>query len=121
MLMSTVCALISAGGLGVAFLVARRRRYAAAMRVAAVSLLPLGLAMTGVVRFVVNMTMNPVAWAGFGVLGLALLLFLCARLAAGRGRRGGPPALPDARRRAGREDPADDFSDIEAILRKHGI
>ncbi|RBM23972.1 hypothetical protein [Streptomyces sp. PT12] len=140
MLIGTVCTLLSAAGLGVAFLVARRRRYALALRTAAVALLPVGLAMTGVVRFVVNMTFNPVAWAGFGVLACAVLLFLSGRLADGRGRGapaagpapdamavtgGATPSLPGSRG-AGRKakgaaaDP-DDFSDIEAILKKHGI
>ncbi|MDT0320718.1 hypothetical protein [Streptomyces millisiae] len=125
MLIGTACTLLSAAGLGVALLVARRRRYALALRTAAVALLPVGLAMTGVVRFVVNMTFNPVAWAGFGVLGLAVLLFLSGRLAEGRGReverRSAPAsttALPASR---GGGAPADDFSDIEAILKKHGI
>ncbi|MGP4110925.1 hypothetical protein ACTWP5_08430 [Streptomyces sp. 4N509B] len=138
MLIGTVCTLISAAGLGVALLVARRRRYAAALRIAAVALLPVGLAMTGVVRFVVNMTFNPVAWAGFGVLAVAVLMFLSARLAEGRGRaarveRGAAgaaaPEPPAGGRRGltrrggggGRSDDASDFSEIEEILRKHGI
>ncbi|ONK15689.1 hypothetical protein [Streptomyces sp. MP131-18] len=134
MLIGTACTLLSAAGLGIAFLVARRRRYALALRAAAVALLPVGLAMTGVVRFVVNMTFNPVAWAGFGVLACAVLLFLSGRLAEGRGRdrersgggtpaaepaAGSPRSLPKSGRRRGGE--ADDFSDIEAILKKHGI
>ncbi len=135
MLTGTVCTLISAAGLGVAFLVARRRRYALALRVAAVALLPVGLAMTGVVQFVSHITFDPVAWAGFGVLGGSALLYSVARLADGRGRRQGrsgadsagpTPALPASRRRDAGATPrgssaADDFSDIEAILKKHGI
>jgi hypothetical protein len=134
MLTGTVCTLISAAGLGVAFLVARRRRYALALRVAAVALLPVGLAMTGVVQFVSHITFDPVAWAGFGVLGGSALLYLVARLADGRRRQGGAaadsggatPALPASRRREAGSTPrgssaADDFSDIEAILKKHGI
>ncbi|MDT0308815.1 hypothetical protein RM780_17865 [Streptomyces sp. DSM 44917] len=135
MLIGTVCTLLSAAGLGAALLVARRRRYALALRVAAVALLPVGLAMTGVVRFVVTMTFDPVAWAGFGVLGTAALLFLTGRLASGRGRpapaapAAGPAAAPGrplpaagAGRGAGRgAEDASDFSEIEAILKKHGI
>ncbi|MFB4197539.1 hypothetical protein [Streptomyces carpaticus] len=132
MLIGTFCALLSAAGLGVAFLVAKRRRYATALRVAAFALLPVGLAMTGVVRFVLNMTFNPLAWAGLGVVGLAVLLFLSAGLADGRGGGGkgraaaepAPAALP-AKRGGGAPAAgaggADDFSDIEAILKKHGI
>jgi hypothetical protein len=135
MLIGTVCTLISAAGMGLAFAIARRRRYALALRTAAVALLPVGLAMTGVVRFVLNMTFNPVAWAGFGVLGLAVLLFLSGRLAEGRGRGqagvepgagGAGASLPPGRRRgavpkASRGGGADDFSEIEAILKKHGL
>ena len=137
MLIGTVCTLISAAGIGLALLVARRRRYATALRVAAVALLPVGLAMTGVVRFVVNMTVNPVAWAGFGVLTFAVLLLLVARLVEGRGRgrqaaaggggASGPAALPRTSSRgsgkpaAGGGDDLSDFSEIEAILKKHGI
>lgn len=139
MLISTACTLVSAAGLGVAFLVARRRRYAAALRVAAVALVPVALAMTGIMRFILNMTFNPVAWAGFGVLGLAVLMFLGARLA---DRKGSAPAVeagasspampapaPGLPAKRGGNTPAkpadkgggEDFSDIEAILKKHGI
>ncbi|MGW0981018.1 hypothetical protein ACWD33_09315 [Streptomyces xiamenensis] len=132
MLIGTFCTLLTAAGLGVAFLVAKRRRYATALRVAAFSLLPLGLAMTGVVRFVLNMTFNPVAWAGLGVIGLAVLIFFVAGFADRRGGGGAgqaaaapaaqAPALPAKRgRAAAAAAPADDFSDIEAILKKHGI
>ncbi|WP_062215499.1 hypothetical protein [Streptomyces sp. NBRC 109706] len=140
MLTGIACTLLSAAGLGISLLVAKRRRYAAAMRLAAVSLVPVGLAMTGILRLIINMTFNPVAWAGVGVLGFALLLFLSARLA-DRGGRDEPaaepstpavtakgaskPALPAAGRKgtkaAGGAGAADDFSDIEAILKKHGI
>ncbi|RMI42638.1 hypothetical protein [Streptomyces triticirhizae] len=137
MLTGTVCTLLSVAGLGVSLLVARRRRYATAMRLAALSLVPVGLAMTGILRLIINMTFNPVAWVGVGVLGFAVLLFLSARLA-DRGRRGAPaaepgtppvaakgastPALPaTGRKGAQAAGGADDFSDIEAILKKHGI
>jgi hypothetical protein len=132
MLIGAVCTLISAAGMGLAFVIARRRRYALALRTAAVALLPVGLAMTGVVRFVLNMTFNPVAWAGFGVLGVAVLLFLSGRLAEGRGRAAAEPgaggagaALPPGKRRGAvpkaSRGGADDFSEIEAILKKHGL
>ncbi|GAA3882607.1 hypothetical protein [Streptomyces sedi] len=140
MLTGTVCTLLSVAGLGLSLLVAKRRRYATAMRLAAVSLVPVGLAMTGILRLIINMTFNPVAWVGVGVLGFAVLLFLCARFAdrdrdqapapaaAEPGtppvssRGAGTPALP-ATGRKGKQAAggADDFSDIEAILKKHGI
>lgn len=132
MLIGPICTLLTVGGLGLAFLIARRRRYALALRTAAVALVPAGLGMTGVVRFVVNMTINPVAWAGFVVLGVAVLMFLSARLAEGRGKGGrgqaaaaDPAALPSGKRRGAvpkaSRGGADDFSEIEAILKKHGI
>ncbi|MDT0268937.1 hypothetical protein RM844_21855 [Streptomyces sp. DSM 44915] len=141
MLTGLACTLLSAAGLGVSLLVAKRRRYATAMRLAALSLVPVGLAMTGILRLIINMTFNPVAWAGVGVLGFALVLFVSARLAdRGRGGGGGDaqpapgtpavsargastPALPASGGKGGKAAAggADDFSDIEAILKKHGI
>ncbi|WP_129838444.1 hypothetical protein [Streptomyces sp. RFCAC02] len=134
MLIGTVCTLLTAAGLGVSFLVARRRRYAAALRIAGISLLPVGLAMTGVVRFVLNMTFNPLAWAGFGVLALAVLLFLSGRLADRSGGRRSEAAAPRAATGTARRglpgrgaaasdaaSPAAEFDEIEAILKKHGI
>ncbi|GAA2437425.1 hypothetical protein [Streptomyces macrosporus] len=148
MLTTTVCAALSAAGLAVAFLTAFRRRYAAATRIAALSLVPIGLAMSGllglfgtvggaVATWASDLVLEPTVWAGFGVLALAVVLYVVGR-AAGRRSRGRPargerrPAESGASRPAlGGEDrerrPAagagdtDDFSDIEAILRKHGI
>ncbi|AOR35396.1 hypothetical protein BFF78_33870 [Streptomyces fodineus] len=147
MIAETVCSAVSAAGLGIAVVTAYRKRFLAAARIAAYSLVPVGLVMTGVVGWLADTAFSPTAWAGFGVLGAAWLLFAGTR--AVERRRGGTRAERKAARgdRAEAVAPgasapslgagtrpatgpataprakgsADDFSDIEAILKKHGI
>ncbi|MEU7163693.1 hypothetical protein AB0A70_03455 [Streptomyces morookaense] len=148
MLTSTVCAAVSAAGLGIAALTAYRKRFLAATRIAAYALIPIGLVLTGVVDWLTGLVLKPSVWAGFAVLALSAVLFAASR--AVERRRGGSrkerraaaaagrdavapaasaPSLGPARteRPAGRakaKAPAqdgEDFSDIEAILKKHGI
>ncbi|ELP68835.1 hypothetical protein STRTUCAR8_02257 [Streptomyces turgidiscabies Car8] len=149
MIAETVCSAVSVAGLGIAVVTAYRKRFLAAARIAAYSLVPIGLVMTGVVGWVADTAFSPSAWAGFCVLGGAWLLFTATR--AVERRRGGTrkersetraaqreavapaasaPSLPQGRANASRPaaQPAarprgggDDFSDIEAILKKHGI
>ena len=80
MLTVTVCAALSAAGLAVSFLTAYRRRFVAATRLAAVSLLPIGLAMAGLVglggkiiqaisSWAADLVFKPTVWVGFAVLG----------------------------------------------------
>ncbi|MDJ1132323.1 hypothetical protein [Streptomyces iconiensis] len=167
MLTTTVCAALSAAGLAVAFLTAWRRRFVAATRIAAVSLLPVGLAMSGLVglagkigkavgTWAADLVLKPTVWAGFGVLACAVVLYVIARFASGRaagssgaGRKerraaaradqrqatepaAGAPSLGSGASQAPANPPAkakkpgssggdEDFSDIEAILKKHGI
>ncbi|MEW1659862.1 MULTISPECIES: hypothetical protein [unclassified Streptomyces] len=148
MLTSTVCAAVSAAGLGIAALTAYRKRFLAATRIAAFALIPIGLVMTGVVDWVTSIVFKPTVWAGFGVLALSAVLFTLGRLVE---RRRGVGGRKERRSAAGSEAPAvapavsapslgsgrkapkstaapgtdvapkDDFSDIEAILKKHGI
>ncbi|MGW5370492.1 hypothetical protein ACWER6_05445 [Streptomyces sp. NPDC004009] len=148
MIAETVCSAVSAAGLGIAVVTAYRRRYLSAARIAAYSLVPIGLVMTGIVGWLSDTAFSPTAWAGFGVLGAAWLLFAGTR--AVERRRGGTRAERRAARGAAGTDAvapaasapslgagkspatrpaappagkasADDFSDIEAILKKHGI
>ncbi|MFJ9827887.1 hypothetical protein ACIRSU_26510 [Streptomyces sp. NPDC101160] len=144
MLAETICSAVSAAGLGIAAVMAFRKKYLAAARTAAYALLLLGLVMTGAVQWLADTAFSPVAWAGFGVLGGAWLLLLATRAverrragravaAGGEGRGAVAPAAPAAsapslgagqrgattKPRAGTGD--EDFSDIEAILKKHGI
>lgn len=151
MIAETVCSAVSAAGLGIAAITAYRKRFLRATRIAAYSLVPLGLVMTGVVEWLAETAFSVTAWAGFGVLGVAWLLFMTTRAVerrrgdTGKDRRVAkaphrdaiaptapapspnkaarpatrPTAAPTA---TGSGTPAaDDFSDIEAILKKHGI
>jgi hypothetical protein len=148
MIAETVCSAVSAAGLGIAAVTAYRKRFLSAVRIAAYSLVPVGLVMTGVVGWAADTAFSPTAWAGFVVLGGAWLLFLTtraverrrggtrkerkeARAAAGReavAPAASAPSLGQSTRPAARPAPAprangssEDFSDIEAILKKHGI
>ncbi|MER6954537.1 MULTISPECIES: hypothetical protein [unclassified Streptomyces] len=148
MIAETVCSAVAAAGLGIAVVTAYRKRFLAAARIAAYALVPLGLVMTGVVEWLADTAFSPTAWAGFAVLGGAWALFATTR--AVERRRGGTrrerkaaaraarseavapaasaPSLGQASRPASRPAAApratggsEDFSDIEAILKKHGI
>jgi hypothetical protein len=145
MIAETVCSAVSAAGLGIAVVTAYRRRFFAAARIAAYALVPVGLVMTGLVGWLAHTAFSPTAWAGFGVLGAAWLLFAGTRAVerrrAGRAASGAerteavapgasapslsagsrPAKGSAAPRPAGSAAPTDDFSDIEAILKKHGI
>ncbi|MFI5639337.1 hypothetical protein ACIA8H_18205 [Streptomyces goshikiensis] len=150
MLAETICAAVSAAGLGIAALTAYRRRFLTAARITAYALVPIGLVLTGVVEWVSGTVFDPSVWIGFGLLGASWLLFMTTRAVerrrpAGAGKpakepgaaKGAPgrdavapaasaPSLGAGSRQApeaGRAPatPADDFSDIEAILKKHGI
>ncbi|THA75380.1 hypothetical protein E6R60_17390 [Streptomyces sp. A0642] len=142
---------MSAAGLGIAAVTAYRKRFLTATRIAAYSLVPIGLVLTGVVEWVSDIAFKPSVWLGFGVLAVAWLLFLTTRAIERRGggtrkeRRAAAraarteavaPAAPAPSLGAGipaaepRQKPkkqssapgsGDDFSDIEAILKKHGI
>ncbi|MFJ1734087.1 hypothetical protein [Streptomyces sp. NPDC088254] len=146
MIAETVCSAVAAAGLGIAAVTAYRKRYLTAARMAAYALVPLGLVLTGVVEWVADTAFSPTAWLGFGLLGGAWALLLTTRAverrrggtrkerrAAARAARGEavapaasaaslgqarPTARPSA---APRATATDDFSDIEAILKKHGI
>ncbi|MFD4790699.1 hypothetical protein ACFWN1_27345 [Streptomyces sp. NPDC058459] len=145
MLAETVCSAVSAAGLGIAAVTAYRKRFLTAVRVAAYSLIPVGLVMTGAVGWLAGTAFSPLAWAGFGVLGLSWALFALdraverrrgIRAARAAGDDTAAPVSPAASAPAPRRRPdrgsrpapspaagssSDDFSDIEAILKKHGI
>ncbi|MET7762529.1 hypothetical protein [Streptomyces sp. NPDC005336] len=156
MLTDTVCAAVSAAGLGIACLTAYRKRFLAATRIAAFALIPVGLAMTGILDWVADLVFKPSVWLGFGVLGLSWVLFAVSRAverraggtrkerrAAAAAERGGalapaasepalgpgsgaagskPSKAPKASKpKAGTSSGTEDFSDIEAILKKYGI
>ncbi|MEU9671077.1 hypothetical protein AB0E25_37070 [Streptomyces bobili] len=151
MIAETVCSAVAAAGLGIAAVTAYRKRFLAAARIAAYALVPLGLVMTGVVEWAADTAFSPTAWAGFAVLGGAWALFMTTRAverrrgggtrkerrAAARSAQAGavapsasapslgqgarPASRPAAAPAAPRAAASEDFSDIEAILKKHGI
>ncbi|MEU7554141.1 hypothetical protein AB0B01_17685 [Streptomyces sp. NPDC044571] len=141
MLAETICSAVSAAGLGVAAVTACRRRFLAATRITAYALVPVALVLTGVVAWLSDVVFKPTVWIGFGLLGLAWLLFATTRAVERRGLAKGERAAepvkgrpahqavapgastpsPAGRTPAASQPPADDFSDIEAILKKHGI
>ena len=92
MIAETVCSAVSAAGLGIAVVTAYRRRFLSAARIAAYSLVPVGLVMTGVVGWLADTALSPTAWAGFGLLGAAWLLLAGTR--AVERRRGGAGVAP---------------------------
>ncbi|MFF5335934.1 hypothetical protein [Streptomyces sp. NPDC013181] len=151
MLAETICSAVSAAGLGIAAVTAYRRRFLAATRIAAYALVPIGLVLTGAVAWMADIGSKLSVWVGFGLLGVAWLLFVITRAverrgagsrkerrAAARAARGeavapaasapslgaGAPAAgaePRGKPRKQSAGAGDDFSDIEAILKKHGI
>ncbi|MFF6910092.1 hypothetical protein ACFY9Q_29605 [Streptomyces sp. NPDC012389] len=154
MLAETICSAASAAGLGIAAVTAYRKRFLTATRIAAYSLVPVGLVLTGVVAWVSGIAFKPSVWLGFGVLGLSWLLFMTTRaverrsgttraerkaaraaerneavapgasapsLGAGSQARPAAAAAPKPKKKQEAAAPGDDFSDIEAILKKHGI
>lgn len=154
MIAETICSAASAAGLGIAAVTAYRKRFLAAARIAAYSLVPIGLVLTGVVAWAAGIAFKPSVWIGFLLLGAAWLLFVTTRAVERRrgptregrraARRGGegdrvdpaasapslrpttagqrPGTRPGAKPGgAGKAEPGDDFSDIEAILKKHGL
>lgn len=152
MLAETICSAASAAGLGIAAVTAYRKRFLAATRIVAYSLVPVGLVMTGIIDWVSDIVFKPSVWLGFALLGVAWLLFMTTRAierrggstrkerkAAKAGRSeavapaasapslgaGAPAARPQTQDRPKKQQqaaaPGDDFSDIEAILKKHGL
>ncbi|MBO2465642.1 hypothetical protein [Actinomadura violacea] len=143
----TAIDLISLGvtlvGLVISWGVYRRRGAASGMRGAALSLVPLAAAMTGVTEFFVDLAFSPVKWAGVGVAGLAVLLYLTSgamlsrraggdggkAVAGGRSAAGGAGEPKAAGRGArpkgqvGGAQPSGDpeLAEIEKILRDRGI
>jgi hypothetical protein len=113
MLTAAVCTALTGAGLALSLLTAWRRRFLPATRLAAWSLLPVGLWLTGLLplaqkigraaaRWGADLVFKPSVWTGIGVLALSALLFVIARLAGRRtprgrgrvtGRDGGVPAV----------------------------
>ncbi len=122
-------------GLVISWGVYRRRGAASGLRGASLSLIPVAAAMTGVTEFVADLAFSPGRWAGVGVAGLAVLLYLTSGVMLSRrsGESGGAAQTEGRRERKaagkapkqGREvesaaaDP--EMAEIEQILRNRGI
>jgi hypothetical protein len=148
MLTLTVGAVLTAAGLALAARAALRRRLVRAARTAALALVPLGLALAGAIGLALrvadavggwaaDLVLRPSVWAGLALLAAAVVLYAAAGMAARRSRgaaagSSGPRPEPAGaravagpgsavRRKSQAGGGAEDFSDIEEILRKHGI
>ncbi|MFA1555432.1 hypothetical protein [Actinomadura chokoriensis] len=83
----------------------RRRGAGTGLRGAALSLVPLAAALTGVTEFFIDLAFSPVKWAGVGVAGLAVLLYLTSGAMLSRrdaASGGGKAAGEGGRKAAGR-------------------
>ncbi|MEQ4717128.1 cellulose synthase [Nonomuraea sp. B19D2] len=146
-----LCAGVTAVGLVLSFLAFRRRGAAAGMRMAAWALLPVAAYLTGALQalwtigatavgFVTGLVLNPLVWAGVAVTGLSVVLFVVSgvirgrKLSTVRKKKSGeaPEIQPSANKTptkpqqpavAATQKPksADDFSDIEELLKRRGI
>jgi len=104
---------------------ARSKGAAAALQLAAVGFLLMGASAVGIVGFVAGIALSPLAWLGIVSLALAGVLFVVGQRLEGRHSKR-QPAATTGRAQKGQvaAKPAaaeEDFSDIEAILKKHGI
>jgi hypothetical protein len=123
-------------GLAGSWAAARRRGAASGLRGAAWSLVPLGLYMTGLTKFLVDLVFSPLKWAGVIVLGLGAVLYMTSgvmlRRGGGRaetGSGGTPKAAPKGGAKGApkgaiepRQTAVDpDLAEIEQILKNRGI
>ncbi len=100
MIAETVCSAVSVAGLGIAAVTAYRKRFLAATRIAAYSLVPIGLVMTGAVEWLADTAFSPTAWAGFGRA--RRLPGCCSRRPAPWSAAGAAPARSAGRRKGPR-------------------
>lgn len=118
MLTTTLCAALSVAGLAVAFQTAYfRHHFLRATRIAALALLPVGLAMAGLVTlgrkigtafadWAADLVFKPSVWTGFAVLACSAVLYGITRLFARRGGDGDADGEPERRRSANRSPAA---------------
>ncbi|MFC4909449.1 hypothetical protein [Actinomadura gamaensis] len=126
-------------GLVASWGVYRRRGAASGARGAALSLIPLAAAMTGVTRFLTDLVFSPMKWAGVAVAGLAVVLYLASGAALSRrsvtegedsraarkapkAKQAGPGKAPKGAVGGPAPTAVDpDLAEIEDILRNRGI
>jgi membrane protein implicated in regulation of membrane protease activity len=120
---------IAVAALGASFVAlsvrrARSKGADAALQLAAVGFLLMGASAIGIVGFLAGIALSPLAWLGIISLALAGVLFVVGQRLEGRqsprqAASTGRPAKGEVAAKAVAAE--DDFSDIEAILKKHGI
>ncbi len=129
-------------GLAGSWAAARRRGAASGLRGAAWSLVPLGLYLTGLTKFLADLVFSPLKWAGVIVLGLGAVLYMASGVMLRRGggdrpatgstgtpRVGRGKAAPEGGAKGGskgaleqRQPAVDpDLAEIEQILKNRGI
>jgi apolipoprotein N-acyltransferase len=121
---SIAIAAIGAGLVVVSVRRARSKGAAAALQLAAVGFLLMGASAIGIVGFLAGIALSTLAWLGIISLALAAVLFVVGQRVEGPQPAGRAAATARATKgevttKAPVEE--DDFSDIEAILKKHGI
>ncbi len=126
MLQDAISIAIAAVGAGLVVLSIRRARSkgaAGALQLAAVGLLLMGASAVGIVGFVAGIALSPLAWLGIVALALGGVLFVVGQRLEGRQStpRAAATGRAPQRQVAAKASAEDDFSDIEAILKKRGI
>ena len=136
---------LTGAGLVLSWLAWRRRGAAAGIKGLSLSLLPLAAYLTGLlqlvwrvaaasVHWVAHLVFSPLVWLGLALLGLSVVLYgVSNRLSARRDTETAVPGRSAAPKRRLRRQPrepsssrpaaesADDFTEIEQILRNRGI
>jgi hypothetical protein len=143
-----LCAGLTVVGGALSYLAFRRRGLTAGLRATAWALLPLAAYLTGALRtlwnvgsalvgFITGLVFSPQVWLGIALAGVSALLFFVSGALRGRalsrartaggaepGKKtdaGRPVATPRPVEQGSKPAPADDFSDIEDILKRRGI
>lgn len=138
-LIELLVAIAGGGMIALAIKQARKKGWAGSLQMAAGGFLLLGAAAIGIVGFLADIVLNPLAWLGVIALGIAGVLFVAGQRLEGRsaepkavGAGGGEQAKAVKGKAKGRQDKAvegrkaqpaidDDMAEIEEILRRHGI
>jgi hypothetical protein len=120
---SIAIAALGAGLVALSVRRARSRGAAGALQLAALGFLFIGASAVGVVGFVAGIALSPLAWLGIVSLALAGVLFVVGQRLEGRQstRRTAATGSAPKGEVAAKAPAEDDFSDIEAILKKRGI
>lgn len=129
---------VAVGGAGtivLAFRQAKSKGWAGSLQMMAVGLLLIGASAVGIVGFLAGIVLNPLKWLGVVAMGLGAVLFIAGqRLEGKRGlagrdksedetssKKSAKPKEVEDKKQDSAAGTDDDMSDIEDILRRHGI